>query len=69
MPKRQPKAARKSHDLLLKLNERERDALDADVDRLAEQLGRDVAYQTYLRTLILAAHSGELPITPQMFRN
>ena len=67
MNKRRPKSERRSHDLLLKLNETERDALDADVDRLAEQLGRDVAYQTYLRTLILAAHSGELAVTPRMF--
>lgn len=59
--RRLPKCARKTNNLNLLLNETERDALDAGAERFGVQL------QTYLRTLILAAHSGELPVNSTLF--
>lgn len=62
MPRpRLPKSKRRSHDLKLVLDEHERDALDAGADRF----GVDLNF--YLRTLILAADSGELPIDSTLF--
>jgi hypothetical protein len=59
--RRLPKCARKTRNLHLLLNEHERDALDAGAERFGVEL------QTYVRTLILAAHSGELPLHSEMF--
>lgn len=55
------KSQRKTSNLNLLLSESERDALDAGADRFGVEL------QTYLRTLILAAYSGELPVNSTMF--
>jgi prolyl-tRNA editing enzyme YbaK/EbsC (Cys-tRNA(Pro) deacylase) len=59
--RRLAKTERKTPNLHLLLNETERDALDAGAEKFGVEL------QTYVRTLILAAHSGELPIAPTMF--
>jgi hypothetical protein len=53
--RRVAKTERKTPNVSLLLNEMERDALDAGAERFGVEL------QTYLRTLILAAYSGELP--------
>jgi hypothetical protein len=59
--RRVAKAERKTPNVSLLLSEMERDALDAGAERYGVEL------QTYLRTLILAAYSGELPVNSSMF--
>jgi hypothetical protein len=59
--RRLAKSARKTNAFKLELNDQERDAFEAGADRFGVELA------TYLRTLILAAHSGELPVNPTMF--
>jgi hypothetical protein len=56
-----PKSERRTNNVLLNLNEQERDALDHQVER------HQVETQTYLRTLILAADAGEIDVPPTLF--
>lgn len=58
---RLPRSIRKSNNVFLVLNDQERDALEAQADRFGVELN------TYVRVLILAAHSGELPVNATMF--
>lgn len=60
--RRLPKEIRKTNNVLLRLNDDERDALEAEAERL------DVEHQTYLRVLILAVHKGELTIPRGLFQ-
>lgn len=61
------KHERRSNNVLLCLNERERDALDRLVKRLRPG-AEPLEYQTCLRTLILAAERGDLPVNPALFQ-